>query len=285
MSNKVKKQKNIFFSQCLYKPIITNEEVISIGLLVHIPECRKIKFLPSTALSRILKFDDDLTKEELDLYFKYLTYEFSAENLKNKFHSIDLSNECSDVIEGITQNQVNHIRFSKPKSFGLEENETYDMVIKQLKELYLYFDTPKEKRPNRDELVRMMRNRVKSTIGKELIENAPKEKSPMDNPIPYDFKVLIKNNDYLESVYIKILKLDYNRPNSLVSELQRLIYKLDYSDGRYSSENFKILSNIKEDDLSEDVLELLTSLSHKGFKVQHFENVINELKNSLEINY
>lgn len=101
-------------AKCYIREDILSNHKAEIGSVFHSTVDRNIGFVES-GMEHILPKLESLNKEDVELLLKYLTYEFSKENLRDK----NLNIQQSNLLEVMTQNHVNLIQFDAPKYLNI----------------------------------------------------------------------------------------------------------------------------------------------------------------------
>ena len=97
-------------AKCYIQEDMLSNHKVEVGSVFHSAVDRDIGFVESD-MDHILPKLESLNKEDIELIFAYLTYEFSKENLQDK--GLDIKH--SDLLETMTWNHINLVRFDKPK--------------------------------------------------------------------------------------------------------------------------------------------------------------------------
>lgn len=97
-------------AKCYIQEDILSNYKVEIGSVFHSVADEDIGFI-ELGIDYILPQLRNLDKEDVELILQYLTYEFSKENLQDK--GLDIKH--SDLLETMTWNHINLIRFDKPK--------------------------------------------------------------------------------------------------------------------------------------------------------------------------
>mgnify|MGYP001183578842 CR=1 FL=1 len=101
-------------AKCYIREDILSSHKVEIGSVFHSVVDRDIGFVESD-MDHILPKLESLNKEDVELLLKYLAYEFSKENLRDK----NLNIQQSDLLETMTQNHVNLIQFDVPQYLNI----------------------------------------------------------------------------------------------------------------------------------------------------------------------
>jgi len=165
--------------------------------------------------------------------FGYLKYEFSDENIKEKNLCDFLDYPDTTLLSKLLKNHVNQIQFDKIQSFKTDDKsiDSYQHAIDTIRELYLYFDTPKEKRMDKNRIASLAKKHIANTCGRSFYSLAKINPEP-EKTYPFDFYFLSGSEMY----YYKSFSLNYVRKNQLYKEIKIFLY--DYEKYIKNNPNF-----------------------------------------------
>lgn len=140
-------QSNIKYSIFRYMPSLITTESIVVGVLIIIDD--EFTFHPSTNLSRISNFDDELDIEHLKIILKTLEKEMST----------DFITSPEDIMKKM-QHFVNEFSFDPIVDMGCIEYQ--DNIVETLKKTLLKYDYEKSKRLSKKEELKLINAILKS---------------------------------------------------------------------------------------------------------------------------
>lgn len=237
-------ENKIFFSVAKYVPDLLRDEQINFGFAYFYPEEQEIGFISSKNTNRILAFDDELDLDTLNLLRSSLEYDFSMDSFEFDDDEDTLkyliSQKNATILDQKTKNYINQVQFSPSLSIVVEVN--LEQAIKDLSDIYLYYDRQKkERKMDKDRIRNLSKKIIQSNLSKDLYFECKKDKSAFFNK-PYDFRVLIGS----EYKYIKALTFDYKKHYRLYEELKIFMYDLEQSlniDPDLNSNDFIVVIN------------------------------------------
>lgn len=216
----------LYFSILKYIPSIVRMESINVGIAVHSPVQHYSKFFKTKNLNRVKAFDDEYNKDFFKMVMESLEYELNYGKLSNE-SVLDLrfendETQFSDIsqetfLEDHTSYLVNEFRFTSPQYIETNEKEIEE-DIENLKNMYLYYDKPKDKRISRDIVKRLLGKKIR-TYKLSSVQKDPIYKDNLGMEIKYDYKI---NHNTL----LRAMTFDYKRVNDLEKELKVLLYDL-----------------------------------------------------------
>ncbi|MCS1382765.1 DUF3037 domain-containing protein [Lysinibacillus sphaericus] len=237
-------ENKIFFSVAKYVPDLLRDEQINFGFAYFYPEEQEIGFISSKNTNRILAFDDELDLDTLNLLRSSLEYDFSMDSFEFDDDEDTLkyliSQKNATILDQKTKNYINQVQFSPSLSIVVEVN--LEQAIKDLSDIYLYYDRQKkERKMDKDRIRNLSKKIIQSNLSKDLYFECKKDKLSFFNK-PYDFRVLIGS----EYKYIKALTFDYKKHYRLYEELKIFMYDLEQSlniDPDLNSNDFIVVIN------------------------------------------
>lgn len=216
----------LYFSILKYIPSIVRMESINVGIVVHSPVQHYSQFFKTKNLNRVKAFDDEYNKDFFKMVMESLEYEFNYGKLSNE-SVLDLKFEndkkrFSDIsqdtfLEYHTSYLVNEFKFTPPQYIETNKKEIEE-DIENLKNMYLYYDKPKDKRISREIVKRLLGKKIR-TYKLRSVQSNPIYKDNLGMEIKYDYKI----ND---NTLLKAMTFDYKRVNDLEKELKVLLYDL-----------------------------------------------------------
>lgn len=254
-------ENKLFFTVAKYVPDLLRDEQINFGFAYFFPEEQEIGFVSSKNTNRILAFDDELDTDTLNLLRSSLEYDFSMDSFELDDDEDTLkhliSNNNATILDQKTKNYINQIQFSPSLSIDVEIS--IEQAIKDLSDIYLYYDRQKkERKMDKDRIRSLSKKIIQSNLSKDSYFECKKEKNTFFNK-PYDFRVLIGS----ENKYIKALTFDYKKHYRLYEELKIFMYDLETSlkfDSELNLNDFIVVINstdfsTAEERMARDILE------------------------------
>ena len=223
-----------------YVPNLERNEIINIAVLLHYPLEEKIEMIIINNWNRVKKFDDEADIKFLKQYVEDLKQKFSN-NLFNDFDGIELNNIF--LIDEITKYFVNKFIF---EIHEINVNNSFNDLLNNLKNIYLYYDIDKNKRTNEKESRAIIEkylldNNIK--YERQGTKNAIHEK--YGNNINFDYKI---NNKYYKIIfltednysgYVAMLKMWLANSIILDKEKKDLIFVIDDNINNEKTNNYK----------------------------------------------
>ncbi len=211
-----------------YVPNLERNERINIGVTLHYPEKKQLEMTTINNWKRVKSFDDEADIQFLKKYVDDLKEQFNV-NLVNDFDGFSLDNPL--LLDELTKYFVNKFIF---EIHEIDTNETFGDLLKNLKNIYLYYEVGKDKR--------ITENESKAYIEQHLLENnISYEKRGSKNSIQeqygnninFDYKI---DNNYYKLIfltednytaYVGILKMWLANAIMLQKENKHLIFVID----------------------------------------------------------
>ena len=208
-----------------YVPNLERNERINIAITLHYPKTKQLDMVIINNWKRIKNFDDEADIQFLKKYVYDLKEQFTV-NLVNDFDGISLDNPL--LLDELTKYFVNKFIF---EIHEIDTNEMFDDLLKNLRNIYLYYEIGKDKRITEKE--------SKAYIEQHLLENnifyekrgiKNNIQEQYGNNINFDYK--IDNNYYkliflTEDNYVGILKMWIANAIMLKKENKKLIFVID----------------------------------------------------------
>lgn len=227
----------IYFSVCRYVPSILRGEYVNIGLAYHIPSEKRLNFIASKNIRRIKSFDDEIEVDVINAIFESLKYEFGSITLEkyDEYEDIDLSNP--NLLTEKTSGYVNQIQFSEVKVY--ESQDDTEKAIKDLTDMFLYYDKKKSERINQDRVRALAVKIINSSSYKSSLERVERKEGFFEHP--YDIKFNINGHEK----YIKAFSFDYKHPRLIFKEIKAYLYELEHAlnNGLIRLSDIKIVIN------------------------------------------
>lgn len=254
----------IFYSICRYVPDIIRGQYINIGIVTYIPQLGKSKFYSTKNLSRITNFDDELERDILKALLESLEIQFNNNHLP-----IEKKKPSPDYLQAQLVYYVNQVQFGEIKvlnSTNIEED------IKDLFDMYLYYDQKKSNRISADRVKRLV-SKLFTVNEYKNVNRHPKEQN-LFKQRPFDFSVQLKGSTAL----IKALTFDYKNDNSLYNEIKSFLFDLEYFK-KMGIDNIKVvINNTTLDNESKKLAYSLLKERVNVLTVQEFDDYLNSEK-------
>ncbi|EKN67517.1 DUF3037 domain-containing protein [Schinkia azotoformans] len=253
--------KTIFYTICRYVPDIIRGEFINVGVLTFIPELGKSNFQKTRNLTRVINFDDELEMDVLKALLESLEIQFN-----NRFQPILGKPPTPDYLKNELVYFVNQIQFSEIRALN---SSTVEEDIKDLHDMYLYYDQKKSNRINADRVKRLVSKLFTLNELKD-VDRRPNEQNVFKQH-PFDFSVSLKG----ETLLIKALSFDYTNYNRLYTEIKSFLFDLSYFK-EMGYENIKVvINNTSIENDSEKLAYDLLSKEVDVYTVQQFAELLN----------
>ncbi len=211
-----------------YVPNLERNERINIAITLHYPKTKQLDMVIINNWKRIKNFDDEADIQFLKKYVYDLKEQFTV-NLLNDFDGISLDNPL--LLDELTKYFVNKFIF---EIHEIDTNEMFDDLLKNLRNIYLYYEIGKDKRITEKE--------SKAYIEQHLLENnifyekrgiKNNIQEQYGNNINFDYKI---DNNYYKLIfltednyagYVGILKMWIANAIMLKKENKKLIFVID----------------------------------------------------------
>ena len=211
-----------------YVPNLERNERINIAITLHYPKTKQLDMVIINNWKRIKNFDDEADIQFLKKYVYDLKEQFTV-NLVNDFDGISLDNPL--LLDELTKYFVNKFIF---EIHEIDTNEMFDDLLKNLRNIYLYYEIGKDKRITEKE--------SKAYIEQHLLENnifyekrgiKNNIQEQYGNNINFDYKI---DNNYYKLIfltednyagYVGILKMWIANAIMLKKENKKLIFVID----------------------------------------------------------
>ena len=178
----------IVYTTIEYYPKSFNDESINVAFVFHNVEKGEIKFQVINNKKRLKSFDD-----EIDIIdFNYIMKNFEI-FIKEPFQITIFNNNLNEIcfneyyIESIQNMFLNEFRFGKIHHMdSVNPEQDYNDFVK----ISLYYDLDKKERPQKDEIERIIKNRIKQKLKENSVlfyESSVIENVSYGEPIKVDF--------------------------------------------------------------------------------------------------
>ena len=256
----------LYYSVLKYIPSVIRMESINVGIVVHYPSKNISHFYKTKNTNRIRAFDDEYNPTFFRMVMESLEYELNFGNLEVNTLNLETEDEkkrFSDIKDkDFLSNRIsylaNEFRFSSIQSL-VTSDAAVKKDIENLKEMYLYYDKPKNKRITKQKVQSLLAKQIKSYKLSNVVKT-PTFKDSFGETIKFDYKI---NDDTL----LRAMTFDYSKKSSLVKELKLILYDLQ---------------EIKYSDISKIYLIRNDNLEEKNKKeiYNDFENKLKTIKNN-----
>ncbi len=211
-----------------YVPNLERNEKINIAITLHYPEIKQLDMIIINNWKRVKSFDDEADIKFLKKYVEDLKEQFTI-NLTNDFDGINLDNPL--LLDELTKYFVNKFIF---EIHEIDTNEDFSNLLKNLKKIYLYYETGKRKRISEKESKAYIEQHLLENniyYEKRGIKNNVQER--YGNNINFDYKI---NNKYYKLIfltednytgYVGILKMWIANSMMLKEENKILVFVVD----------------------------------------------------------
>ena len=133
-------KKRIKYAILKYIPNLERNERINIAIVLHFPDTKQLEMTIINNWKRIKYFDDEVDIKFLKDYVNDIKEQFTV-NLLNDFNGISLDNPL--LLDELTKYFVNKLIF---EIHELDTTESFNDLLKNLKDIYLYYEVDKSKR-------------------------------------------------------------------------------------------------------------------------------------------
>lgn len=265
--------KVIHYTICKYVPDILREELINVGVLAHIPEDGWAEFYKTKNLKRIRHFDDEVDLDVISVLLESLEYQFNT----NSISDMDFSDIHQDYfLKNETKYYVNQLQFSEVKTLA---SYNVDDDLKDLYDMYLYYDKPKSDRINTDRVRRLVSKMFTNSAFKTSINRKPSTQNLFKQQ-PFDFSVNLKGEETL----IKVFSFDYKKFNHLFNEVKSFLYDVQHFK-QMDINNIKVVINNTDFDKEFEQIALKHLKEEiEVYTLQEFAQYINEAESDLTKN-
>jgi hypothetical protein len=262
--------KVIYYTVCRYVPDILRDEFINVGVLAHIPEERWCEFYKTKNLKRIRNFDDEVELDVISVLLESLEYQFNT----NSISDADLVDIDKDYfLQNEIKYYVNQIQFSEIRSlasYNVEDD------LKDLYDMYLYYDKQKSDRINTDRVRRLVSKMFTNSAFKSEVNRKPSAQN-LFRQHPFDFSVKLKG----EETFIKVFSFDYKKYNHLFNEVKSFLYDVNHFK-QMNINNIKVVVNNTEFDKEFEQIALSRLKEEiEVYTLQEFADYINEAESDL----
>ncbi|MYL45073.1 DUF3037 domain-containing protein [Virgibacillus halodenitrificans] len=255
--------KPIYFAVCRYIPDILRGESINVGILVHIPDNKSIKFYKTKNLSRIRNFDDEVELDVLKALLESIDFQFNN-NRASELNGLNSKN----FLENELVYFVNQIQFSEIRVLN-SDTSSLQTHVNDLIDMYLYYDKKKSDRITANRVKSLASKMVSASYLKDKINRNPDIKNNF-NQRPFDFTIDIDGN----KVLFKAISFDYKSRNKFYNEIKSFLYDIEYATNSYNNDIKVIINNT---DRNEDYERIAYDLLRKKvdvFTLEEFDKYI-----------
>lgn len=202
--------KRVKYAILKYLPNIERNETINLAIFLHSPSEKKIAMQMIDNWKRIKVFDDEADISFLKSYIKELEFNFT--NNMTTLYDTSLLDDIN-LLDDITKFFVNKFIF---ELHIIDTDDNYSSLLKNLKNIYLYYEVPKSKRNYEEKSRREFeKNLLENNIcyQRRNVKNAIQEQ--YGNNINFDYKI--------DNAYYKLIFLTEDNYNGYVSILKMWI--------------------------------------------------------------
>lgn len=217
----------LYYTVLKYIPSAIRMESINIGIAVHYPSQEYSHFFRTKNMRRVRAFDDEYNSNFFNMVIKTLKYELdygklfdvSTLDLRLKDKPKRFKNiKDKYFLEAKTSYLTNEFRFSPIQSLFTNDSNVLE-DIRDLKDMYLYYDKPKNKRITREKVHSLLSKQLKS-YNLVNVKKEPVFKDNLGGEVKFDYKI----ND---NTLLKTITFDYSKLNNLSKELKVILYDLN----------------------------------------------------------
>lgn len=211
-----------------YVPNLERNEKINIAITLHYPEKQQLKMIIINNWKRVKAFDDEADINFLKKYVEALKEQFTI-NLTNDFDGIELDDAL--LLDELTKYFVNKFIF---EIHEIDTTENFDDLLKNLKRIYLYYETGKTKRiSEKESKAYIEQHLLENNISYEKRGTKNNIQEQYGNNINFDYKI---NNKYYKLIflteenyigYVGVLKMWIANAIILKKEHKELIFVID----------------------------------------------------------
>ncbi|WP_167578643.1 DUF3037 domain-containing protein [Jeotgalibacillus proteolyticus] len=264
--------KIMHYAVCRYVPDILRDEFVNIGIVVHIPKDKYLKFFRTKNLSRIKHFDDEIESDLIKAMLESLEIQFSSKEILSQ-NRTGLSS--SDFLQSETVFFVNQLQFSEIRSLHTESLES---DINDLFDMYLYYDKKKSERIDSARVKTLVSKMFTQKELNKVVNRNPSIQNKF-NQTPFDFSVQLGERD----LFIKALSFDYRQENRLYTEIKSFLFDLQHFQDR-DVNNIKVVINNTEMDSEFEIKAFNIMKEYTDvLTLEEFDNFISN--NSKQDNY
>ncbi len=211
-----------------YVPNLERNERINVAVTLHYPETKQLEMTIINNWKRVKSFDDEADIKFLKKYVDDLKEQFTV-NLTNDFDGISLDNPL--LLDELTKYFVNKFIF---EIHEIDTNEIFGDLLKNLKDIYLYYEVGKDKRiTEKESKAYIERHLLENNISYEKHGTKNSIQEQYGNNINFDYKI---DNNYYKLIfltednyagYVGILKMWIANAIMLKKENKKLIFVID----------------------------------------------------------
>lgn len=234
----------LYYSVLKYIPNVIRMESINVGIAIHCPAKKFSHFYETKNKPRLKAFDDEYNPTFFRMVMSSLKYELNFGDINVDTLNLEFNDEqkrFSDITnEEFLNNRIsylaNEFRFTPVQSMIAE-----DIIkdVEDLKDMYLFYDKPKNNRITRKQVQRLLNKQMQS-YNLSNVRKSPTFKDIFGGQIKFDYSV---NNNTL----LRAITFDYQDQSKLINELKLTLYNLENTDYSDVSKIFLVRNdNLKE---------------------------------------
>lgn len=221
-------KKRIKYAILKYIPNLERNERINIAIVLHFPDTKQLEMTIINNWKRIKYFDDEVDIKFLKDYVNDIKEQFTV-NLLNDFNGISLDNPL--LLDELTKYFVNKLIF---EIHELDTTESFNDLLKSLKDIYLYYEVDKSKRiSEKESKAYIEQHLLENNISYERRGTKNNVQEQYGNNINFDYKI---DNNYYKLIfltednyagYVGVLKMWIANVIMLKKENKKLIFVID----------------------------------------------------------
>ncbi|MCM0648687.1 DUF3037 domain-containing protein [Clostridium swellfunianum] len=195
---------------CHYTSFLT-KECINLGILFHNITENIYRFEYTTNWKRVSNFNDELDIEFLKI---------QLEGIKDEVESKEFTFSKNNSIENYIRFYANDFKFTE---ITITEEDDFESFIEETKKMILRFDFSKEKRPNKDDQYRYLKNILKN---KNIDFSSKRTQGYFSESLNFDL--------ILGNYAFKFFTFEGKMPSHLVSSVKSWAYDAYKLKGTYN---------------------------------------------------
>lgn len=228
---------NLYYAVLQYIPSSVRQEAINVGVAVHVPDMDYARFYPTQNTRRVAAFDDEYDKDYFKMMMDSLSYDINYP-VDNRF-SLDSIGDDQRFDELKSPNYLKTKTYYLSTEFvfmpiqrTVTTTESINKDIGDIKDAYLYYDKPKDKRSTTSQMRSSFAKQLRlHHIKSESLSNTPNS-SFSKKPL-FDFK--------LGDSLIKVQSFNYVRNEALAKELKSTLFDLQHVSFDETNQVIKII--------------------------------------------
>lgn len=211
-----------------YVPNFERNEKINVAVVLHYPTTKQLEMVIINKWHRVKRFDDEADIQFLKRYVHNLKEQFTI-NLTNDFDGISLDNLI--LLDELTKYFVNKFVF---EIHEIDTDETFENLLKNLKNIYLYYEVEKDKRVTEKESKAYIEQHfLENNISYEKRGTKNSVQEQYGNNVNFDYKIddkyykliFLTEDNYIG--YVGILKMWIANAIMLKKENKQLVFVID----------------------------------------------------------